>query len=214
MYNLIEYNSNYSEATASLWCYSKEEASNFNADIAKTKNFKSFKYQAKLLGNTVAQTTPNQDNGILENAAVSVPLKYLSNFWRTLKMSLVNWKNELKIIVLSENGNVNVNDNDNATNIIFTITDTKLYVPVVNLLARDNQKLSKLLSKGFKRSVYWNENKAKSENENTINEYRFFLISNLFEVNRLFDLVYSYQDNDFQNLKVKDITYQKKLLII
>ena len=90
MYNPIEYNSNYSEATASLWCYSKEEASNFNADIAKTKNFKSFKYQAKLLGNTVAQTTPNQDNGILENAAVSVPLKYLSNFWRTLKMSLVN----------------------------------------------------------------------------------------------------------------------------
>ena len=76
-------------------------------------------------------------------------------------MLLVNWKNELKIIVLSENGNVNVNDNDNATNIIFNITDTKLYVPVVNFLARDNQKLSKLLSKGFKRSVYWNEYKTK-----------------------------------------------------
>ena len=91
MCNLIEYNSNYYEATTSLWCYSKEEASKyFNADIAKTKNFKSFKYKAKLLGNAVAQTTPNQDNGILENAAVSVPLKYLSNFWRTLKMSLVN----------------------------------------------------------------------------------------------------------------------------
>ena len=53
--------------------------------------------------------------------------------------------------------NGNVNDN-----IIFTIKDAKLYVPVVTLTARDNQKLSKLLGKGFKRSVYWNEYKAKS----------------------------------------------------
>ena len=43
--------------------------------------------------------------------------------------------------------------NDNSHNIIFTIKDTKLYVPVVTLSARDNQKLSKLLGKGFERSV-------------------------------------------------------------
>ena len=39
----------------------------------------------------------------------------------------------------------------------FTITDTKLYVPVVTLKIEDNAKLSKLLSEGFKRSVYWNK---------------------------------------------------------
>ena len=45
-------------------------------------------------------------------------------------------------------------------NNIFTIKDTKLYVPVETLSARDNQKLAKILSKGFERSVYWNECKA------------------------------------------------------
>ena len=52
MYNLIEYSSNYSEATGSLWFCSKDEASSFNTNIANTDNFKSFKYKAKLLVNT------------------------------------------------------------------------------------------------------------------------------------------------------------------
>ena len=52
-------------------------------------------------------------------------------------------------------------------NNIFTIKDRKLYVPVVTLSAKDNNKLSKLLTKGFERSVYWNEYKTKSENKNT-----------------------------------------------
>ena len=76
MYNLIEYSSNYSETTGCLWFYSKDEATNFNADIADTNEFKSFKYQAKLLGNSVAQPAPNAANGILKNATISEPLKY------------------------------------------------------------------------------------------------------------------------------------------
>ena len=51
MYNLTEHSSNYSEITGSLWFYSKDEATNFNADLADNVNFKSFKYKAKLLGN-------------------------------------------------------------------------------------------------------------------------------------------------------------------
>ena len=39
----------------------------------------------------------------------------------------------------------------------FTITDTKLYLPIVTLKTEDNTKLSKLLSEGFKRSIYWNK---------------------------------------------------------
>ena len=42
MYNLIEYSSYYSETTERLWFHSKDEATNFNADIANTNNFKSF----------------------------------------------------------------------------------------------------------------------------------------------------------------------------
>ena len=71
---------------------------------------------------------------------------------------------------------------------ILTIKDTKLYFPVVTLSAKDNQKLSKLLSKGFERSVYWNKYKTKSKNLNTTNECRYFLKSNFVGVNRLFDL--------------------------
>ena len=58
----------------------------------------------------------------------------------------------------------NENDNDRDDDVIFTIKDTKLHVSVVTLSARDNQKASKLLSKGFERSVYWNEYKIKSDN--------------------------------------------------
>ena len=53
------------------------------------------------------------------------------------------------------------NDNDNSKKKIYTIKDTKLYVPVVTLSSRDNQKLSKIISKSFEISVYWNEYKIK-----------------------------------------------------
>ena len=185
MYNIIKYNSNYSETTGSLWFYSKDEVFKFNNNIANTNNFKSFKYQ--LLGNTA--------NGILTNATIAVPLKYLSNFWRSLEMPLINCKVELKLrwtkhCVLSVAGTDNANGND-SDNITFTIKDTKLYVPVVTLSARDNKKLSKLLSKRFERSVYWNEYKRKSDNKKMTKEFRYFLKSNFVEVNRLFVLVYT-----------------------
>ena len=67
--------------------------------------------------------------------------------------------------------------------IIFTINGTKLYVPVVTLLAKGNQKLSKLSQKS-ERSVYWNKYKAKNEKGNATNEYRYFLELDFAEVNR------------------------------
>ena len=76
---------------------------------------------------------------------------------------------------MSVTGTDNANGNNDDNNIIFTIKDTNLYVPVVNLSARDNQKLSKRLSKGFERSVDWNKYKIKSDNKNTTNEFRYFL---------------------------------------
>ena len=69
---------------------------------------------------------------------------------------------------MSAAGNDNANVNDD--NIIFTIKDIELYVPVLTLSSRDNQKLTKLLSKGFERSVYWNAYKTKDENKNRTNE--------------------------------------------
>ena len=97
MYNLIEYSSNYSETTGSLWFYSKDEATDFNAVIANNNSFKSFEYKTKLLGNTVAQPDPNDASGILKNSAIAVPLKYLSNFQRLREIPLINCKVELKL---------------------------------------------------------------------------------------------------------------------
>ena len=71
-----------------------------------------------------------------------------------------------------------------------------MYVPVVTLSAKDNQKLSKLLSKRFERSVYWNEYKTKNDNKNMTNEFRYFLESNFFGVNRLFVLIYPNEGNN------------------
>ena len=106
-----------------------------------------------------------------------------------------------------------VNDNNDGNNIIFTIKDTELYVPVLTLSARDNQKSSKLLSKGSERLVYWNEYKTKSGNKNTANEFRFFLQSNFVVVNRLFVLVYT-KMLLLKDLKLQGITYPEELLLI
>ena len=86
---------------------------------------------------------------------------------------------------------------------LILLSKTELYVPVVTLSARDNQKLLKLFSKGFKRSVYWNKYKTKSENKNTTNEYRYFLESNFVRVNRLFLLVASNQDAESKRFKTR-----------
>ena len=93
MYSLMEYSSDYPETTRSLWFYSKDEATNFNADIANNENFKSFEYKAKLLGNTEADGA----NGILRYATIAVPLKNLNNFWRSLERSLISCKVELNL---------------------------------------------------------------------------------------------------------------------
>ena len=58
MHDLLEYSSNYSYMSGSLWFYSKDEETYFNAHIGNDNDLKSFKYKAKLLRDTVAQPTP------------------------------------------------------------------------------------------------------------------------------------------------------------
>ena len=78
----------------------------------------------------------------------------------------------------------------------FAITDAKFYVPVVTLKIEDNTKLSKLLSKGFKRSIYWNEYKVIPNINYAENEYiRDRLDASIQGVNRLFVLPYMRGNN-------------------
>ena len=75
MYNLIEYSDNYSDTSGSLWQFKRDEVIN-NADLTNDNNASSFKYKADLTSNTEA-------NGTKNGVKIAVPLKYLSNFWRS-----------------------------------------------------------------------------------------------------------------------------------
>ena len=93
-----------------------------------------------------------------------------------------------------------------ATAATFKITDAKLYVPNVTLRMKDNTKLSKLLSEGSKRSIYWNKYKIILKNYN--NEYiRERLDASFQGVNRLFVLAYASGDNI-----TKENSYRKYFL--
>ena len=77
MYNFIEYSDNYSKTSGSLRQYYKDEPNDNLADS------ESFKPKVKITGKTPA-------DGNTKNVEIIVPLKYLSNFWRTLEMPLIN----------------------------------------------------------------------------------------------------------------------------
>ena len=89
MYNLIKYSDNYSDTSGSLWQFKRDEVPANNADLT-IDNSQSFKYKAALLGKTT-NAVANTNNSV-KNAKIVVPLKYLSNFWRSLEMPLINGK--------------------------------------------------------------------------------------------------------------------------
>lgn len=83
--NLLEYSQNYCNVTDSLCFWWNNEPTSFNSDNVNSDNLKSFKYVGKLLQNRVADGT----RIILRNATVTLALKYLSNFWRSLEMVFI-----------------------------------------------------------------------------------------------------------------------------
>ena len=129
MYNLIEYSDNYSDTSGSLWQFKRDEIIN-NADVTNDDNAPSFKHKASLIGDT-------GNNGRKNGIKIAVPLKYFSNFWRSLEMPLINCKVEFSLLRWNENCILS----SGGTATTFTITDTKLYVPVVTLTTEDNVKL-------------------------------------------------------------------------
>ena len=94
MYNLIEYSDNYQDSSATLYQYKQDEPPvNDNGAIIDltANNLDSFKYKIKLLGN-IDQVNPDAARVGRLNVKIVVPLKYLSNFFRSLEMPLINCK--------------------------------------------------------------------------------------------------------------------------
>ena len=116
-----------------------------------TIDSESFKSKVKITGK-------NPNDGNTKDVEIIVPLKYLSNFWRTLEMPLINCEVNLTLtwspnhIISSATGKTK-----------FKIIETKLYVPVVTLSTQDDANLLQQLKSGFKRTISWNEYESDPE---------------------------------------------------
>ena len=169
MYNLLEHSKNYRKTTGSLWNYYRNEpnsGTDANNNITHSiLNSESFDYKTNFMENGVTH------NNLTKNdVKIVVPLKYVSNFSRSLYIPLINCGVELiltwfKNCVLIDkstrdddyNANPRVSKIDNPENALFQITDTKLYVPVVTLSKGNNIKLLEQLKTGFKNTIRWNK---------------------------------------------------------
>ena len=150
MYNLIEYSDNYQDSSATLYQYKRDEPpDDINNNLA-TNTSSSFKYKVNLLGN------PNiVGNVARRDLKIVVPLKYLSNFFRSLEILLINCKIKLNLTWKKECVLSTDDDAANAANNpVFIINDTKLYVPDITLSKEDNKDFIDQQNKGFQRSIY------------------------------------------------------------
>ena len=146
MYNLIEYSDNYQDSSATLYQYKRDEPPDNYVDLT-ANNSASFKYKVHLLVVTNRLVVTNHI--VKKNLKIVVPLKYLSNFFRSLEIPLINCKIKLNLTRKKEC----VLSTD-AANSVFIINDTKLYVTVVTLSKEDNKDFIEQQNKGFERSIY------------------------------------------------------------
>ena len=158
IYNLTEYSDNYAKTTGSLWQYCKDiPARDANDDdiviFADSNTTDSFKFKLKITGRT--------GTGGRKDVEIIVPLKYLSNFWRTLEMPLINC--EVNLILTWSSSCVLIATSIPNQNATFAITDTKLYVPVVTLSTQENTKFLQQLKSGFNRVINWKKYLSKPE---------------------------------------------------
>ena len=205
MYNLIEYSKNYSKTTGSLWNYYRDEPNsgaegNINYSI---KDSKSFDYKTKITGRLEGSDTEKE-------VEIVVPLKHLDNFWRTLDISLINCEVNL-ILTWSENCVITskarrdadpdadpaVAAINNLTNGTFKIKDRKLYVPVVTLPTKDDNKLLQQLKAWFKRAIKWNKYRSEMTTQTKTNNLNYLINPTFNKVNRLVVLSFKNEDDRF-----------------
>ena len=132
-------------------CQSKRDESPVraagNPEDVSTANPSYFKYKSSF----IKESTAVNNDRAFKNIKIAVPLKYLSNFWRSLEMPLINCKIHLELNCTKDCVMSAIADTT------FKITNTKLYDPIVTLSTKYNVKLVILLEEGFKRPVYWNK---------------------------------------------------------
>ena len=184
LYNMLEYSDNYADTTASLYQYKRPEP-RVNAGDLTANNSSSFKYQSGLFQKQLTTDDGNsEDIGLnidpnfnrahkIWKKKIVIALKYISNFLRNLELPLINTKFYMEL---------NWTKFSVFRNSMFQIAKGELYIPVVTLNTENNNNLSELLSKGFERTVVWNECKSKIETtiKRTTLDVSFQGVSRLF----------------------------------
>ena len=200
MYNLIEYSDNYSKSSGSLWHYYKDiQAVNSNGNIVdfnKANVNDSFNFQEEIKDQT-------------DDVEIMVPLKYLSSLWRTLDMPLIYC--EINLILTLSASRVIFSTNVEDQGATFSMTGTKLYVPLLTLSTQYNTKLIQQLKSGLQITTNWNKYQWKPD---LLQQHRYLnhLIDPRFQgVNRLFVLSLknyaqgtSNKEYFLPNVKIKD----------
>ena len=214
MYNLLEYSDNFSMTSGSLWnCYRDEVNNSANEtddndnmiNSIKTTTSKSFKYKTKVIGST-------SNNNSRLNAEVAVPLKYLSNFWRSLDLCLISceiepdlrWTRNCVISeVLRAFREVDPNTDPVAyevatatTGATFQINNVKVYVPVATLSINDNIKFLENTKQEFKRTISWKKYKSEITTEAKNNNLDYLIDPTFRNINRLFVLSFKIGNDD------------------
>ena len=206
VYNLIEYSNNFSKTSGSLWKYCKDiPVVDDNKNIVEfngTNTADLFNFKAKITGQT-------GNNGRIDNAEIMVQLKYLSNFWRTLEMVLIDC--EVNLILTWSIDCVILYTNVTNQGSTFSIADTKLYVPVVTLSTQDNAKFLPQLQSGFKRKINWSKYLPKPESLEQNPDLNYLVEPSFQGINTFFVLAF---DNDepresnkryyLSNVEIKD----------
>ena len=212
MYDLLEYSKNYRKTTGSLWNYYRNEPSD-----PLSSNSESFKYKTSVTGNTynTDENITYSDGNEVDNpeydankvgkneTEVVIPLKYQSNFRKSLNIPLINCELELiltwsKNCILADITERAFQDNNPAivapTGLEFKITNTTLHVPVVSL-SKENDRLLEQLKSGFKRTVKWNKYSSQMIIQPQNNNLNCLIDPAFTNVNRLFVLSFPRNNN-------------------
>ena len=211
MYNLLEYSKNYRKTIGSLYNYYRDELTNDGDDNFANRNVvnsNAFKYKNKIIGNTynvdAAAASYDVNKEGTQAIELAIPLKYLGNFWRALNIPLINCEVSLElkwnkncVITSSENRIINAGPpvirGNVPTSTTLSITDSKLYIPVVTLSKDDEIKLLTNLKSGSKRKIKWNKYRSQMSAKAANNNLNILIDPTFTNVNRLF--VLAYQDN-------------------
>ena len=214
IYNLLESSKNYRKTIGLLYNYYRDELSDDAADNnfanINVVNSEAFKYKNKITGNTYnvdagAQGYDVNKNGTQE-VELTIPLKYLGNFWRALNIPLISCEVSLElkwnkncVITSLEQRQVDARTpavRDSApTGATLAINDCKLNVPVVTLSKDDEIKLLTNLKSGFKREIIWNKYRSQMTTEAVNNNLNILIDPTFTNVNKLFVLAYQTADD-------------------